>query len=87
LVLQIPATIIFRWDDGTSAAVANSRNSRRRLLDLEKIVFVTDEAGTAPGVLLVSYQSWGVHRDGPGHGPAHLLYNIGETSITIDLTD
>lgn len=71
---QVPASIRFTWDDPDTAAHSGGL---RRLLDLEKVTFQTDGEGEAPGVLLLSYTSAGVHRDGPGHGPSHLLYNIG----------
>jgi hypothetical protein len=71
--VQIPARIHFTWgSSGLSWSMAG-----RRLLDLEKITFVTDDNGEAPGLLLLSYTTVGVHRDGPDQGPSHLLYNIG----------
>jgi hypothetical protein len=65
----------------------NNNHTRRRLLDVEKLVFRTDAQGRAKkddraddrasGVALRARRG-SVHRDGPGGGPEQLVYNIGE---------
>jgi hypothetical protein len=50
----------------------------RKLLNLEKVMFVSDANGNAPGVLLLEVKREGIHRDGPSGGSAVLMYNIGE---------
>ena len=62
--------------------------SRRKLLDVEKLVFSTDAQGRAKvggseeraSVVALRARRGSVHRDGPGGGPQQLVYNIGEWS-------
>lgn len=53
------------------------RRAGRKLLNLEKVMFVADADGMPPGVLALWAEREGVHRDGPGGGPKSLTFNIG----------
>jgi hypothetical protein len=55
----------------------------RRLLNLEKIMFVADDQGLAPGLLLIRAGREGYHRDGPAGGLTSILYNIGVDRIHV----
>lgn len=66
--------------ESTPGGIQGLSRRARRLLNLEKIMFVSDEDGHAPGVLLLSAKREGFHRDGPDGGSALLIYNIGECS-------
>ncbi|KAK9809975.1 hypothetical protein WJX72_002856 [[Myrmecia] bisecta] len=68
--LQIAHNLQGGWMRGGAA---------RKLLDVNKLVFSTDESGLLQGqppVILLSATSAGVHRDGPSHLPSHVTYNI-----------
>lgn len=71
----IPSLIYFSWESDDEASAIRELQ-RRRLLNLEKVMFTTDLKAHPPGLLRVSADREGVHRDGPNAGNTLLYYNI-----------